>query len=107
MEKIDKLLNKYHRYHSNSDSGITMESLVNRSREFLSTVGPEERFVHFNIDFYRNVMEKICHNENSSESNEKSLQRIVTGFNHLEKYAINLWKFPWRKEYQTIKVCVV
>ena len=29
---------------------------------------------------------------------------LMAGFHSLEKYAINLWKFPWRREYHTIKV---
>ncbi|XP_078368401.1 uncharacterized protein LOC144652250 isoform X2 [Oculina patagonica] len=98
---MENLCSQYQEYHSNSGTEITQESLVKQSRKLLTVVKPEERFVHLNIDFYRNVLGKISQN---FESNEESIQRITTGFNGLEKYGVNLWKFPWRKEYHTIKL---
>ena len=106
MMEIDSLLIEYQEYLLNRKSEITNKTLVEQSREFLTTatVKPEDRFVPLNIDFYRNVLGKISSN---FKSDEESLQRITTGFNSLEKYGVNLWKFPWRKEYHTIKVCFV
>ena len=104
MEEIGSLSKEYQEYHSNNNNKSTEESLVKHSREFLSAVEPKDRFVYLNIDFYENVLVRISR---KFESNEESIQRILTGFNSLEKYGVNLWKFPWRKEYQTIKVCFV
>lgn len=101
-EEISLLINQYQEYHTNNASAITEESLVKQSRDFLTTVKPEDRFVHLNVDFYRNVLGIIAQ---KYDRNEESIQKINTGFNSLEKYAVNLWKFPWRKEYRTIKVC--
>lgn len=102
MEEEISLLNQYQEYHTNNASGITEESLLKQSRDFLTTVKPEYRFVHLNVDFYRNVLGIIAQ---KYDRNVESIQKINTGFNSLEKYAVNLWKFPWRKEYRTIKVC--
>ena len=102
MEEEISLLNQYQEYHTNNASGIKEESLVKQSRDFLTTVKPEDRFVHLNVDFYRNVLGIIAQ---KYDINEESIQKINTGFKSLEKYAVNLWKFPWRKEYHTIKVC--
>lgn len=105
MEEERSLLQKqYCDYHSNNASKITEESLVRQSREYLSSVTPKNRFILLNSDSYTNVLEKVATN---LEGNEESFQKIKSGFKSLEQYGVNLWKFPWRKEYHTIKVCFV
>lgn len=105
MEEERSLLQKqYCDYHSNNASEITEESLVKQSREFLILVKPENRFILLNSDFYTNVLEKVAM---KLEGKEESIQKIKSGFKSLEQYGVNLWKFPWRKEYHTIKVCFV
>ena len=101
MEEDRSLLQKlYCEYHANNTSGITEESLVKQSREFLTSVKPKDRFIHSN--FYENVLERVA--SKNFERNEESIQKIKSGFHSLEQYGLNLWKFPWRKEYHTIKV---
>lgn len=106
--KMDKerslLLKQYCEYHLNDASGITEESLVEQSREHLSSVNPKYRFMLLNSDSYINVLEKVA---TDLGENEESFQKIQSGFKSLEQYGLNLWKFPWRKEYHTIKVCFV
>ena len=103
MDK-ELLLEQYCEYHSNKDSGITEESLVVQSRVHLSSVNPKCRFMFLNSDSYINVLEKVA---TDLGEKEESFQRIQIGFKSLEQYGLNLWKFPWRKEYHTIKVCFV
>ena len=104
-EQISSLQRQYRDYHSNDGTGITVESLVENSREFLTTVKPEDRFAHQNMNFYKDVLETIAQ---KFERNEDCIKIIKAGMNSLEKYGVNLWRFPWRKEYHTVKVaCVV
>ena len=101
------LLKQYCDYHSKNGNEIP-ESLVKQSREFLNSVKPEDRFISLNLDVYRNLLERIAENlEKNQESNQESISKIKSGFKSLEQYGVNLWKFPWRKEYHTIKVCFV
>lgn len=104
--KMDKdrslLLKQYCEYHSNNRSGITEKSLVEQSRVHLSSVKPKHRFTILNSDSYRDVLEKVA---TDLERKEETFQKIQSGFKSLEQYGLNLWKFPWRKEYHTIKVC--
>lgn len=92
------LLEKYQKYRLSKDVSITGRSLEDDGREFLSTVKPEERYILLNL--YPILVKTAQH----FERNENSIQKMKTGFNCLEKYALNLWKFPWRKEYHTIKL---
>lgn len=101
MDEKSDLLNEYQDYHLKSNSEITKEKLIEGARKFLSSVKPEDRFVYLDINFYEGILENIAQN---FDRNEDSIQMIKAGFNSLEKYAVNLWKFPWRKEYHSIKV---
>ena len=103
-EERSLLLKQYCEYHSNNASGITQDSLVKQSREHLSSVKPKCRFMLLNSDSYINVLEKVA---TDLEGKEESFQKIHSGFKSLEQYGLNLWKFPWRKEYHTIKVWLV
>ena len=103
-EERSLLQKKYCEYHSNSASGITEESLMKQSRIHLSSVEPECRFMLLNSYSYKNVLEKAA---TDLEGKGESFQKILSGFKSLEQYGLNLWKFPWRKEYHTIKVCLV
>lgn len=97
-DKRSLLLEKYQEYNLSKDVSITGRSLEDDGREFLSSVNPEERYIVLNL---YPILVKTAQN---FERNENSIQKMKTGFNCLEKYAVNLWKFPWRKEYHTIKV---
>jgi len=103
-EERSFLKKQYCEYHSNNDSNITKESLVEQSRVYLSSVKPKYRFTLVNSHSYINVLEKVA---TDLERKEESFQKIQCGFKSLEQYGLNLWKFPWRKEYHTIKVCFV
>jgi len=98
------LLQQYCDYHSSNDNKIVEESLVKQSREFLTLARPEFRFINLNLDVYGNLLERIAENH---KSDQESILKIKSGFKSLEQYGVNLWKFPWRKEYHTIKVCSV
>lgn len=105
MEELKcTLLEKYQKYHLDNDNGITKDLLEEDGRELLfsNSVKPRDRFTYLDIDFYRCILENIV---NNFERNDDSIQKMQTGFNSLEKYAVNLWKFPWCKEYHKIKVC--
>ena len=103
-EKKINLLEHYKEYHlTNNKETPVPQSLETDGRELLSSVEPESRYLCLGTDFYKNVLEKIAQ---KLERNEDSIQKMKAGFHCLEKYAINLWKFPWRKEYHSIKVCV-
>lgn len=79
---------------------------MKQSREFLTSVKPEDRFLNLNVGVYRNLLKQIAENL-EKESNQESISRITRGVKSLEQYGVNLWRFPWRKEYHTIKVCFV
>ena len=100
MEDVERslLLEQYQNYHSSKDVSITGKSLEDEGREFLSSVKPEERYI------YLSLYPKLAKTAQNFERDENGIQKLKTGFNCLEKYAVNLWKFPWRKEYHTIKV---
>lgn len=105
MDKLKcSLLEKYQKYHLHNDNEkITKDLLEEDGRELLfsTSLKPIDRFNFLDIDFYRHILENIAGN---FERNEDSIQKMQTGFNSLEKYAVNLWKFPWRKEYHKVKV---
>ena len=101
-EKRSLLLQQYCDYHSSNGTEISEESLVKQSREFLTLAEPEERFINLNLDVYENLLGRIAKNQ---KSDQESILRIGSGFKSLEQYGVNLWRFPWRKEYHTIKVC--
>ena len=105
-ENRSLLLKLYCDYHSNDSNKILKESLVKQSREFLTSVKPEDRFLNLNVGVYRNLLKQIAENV-EKESNQESISRITRGVKSLEQYGVNLWRFPWRKEYHTIKVCFV
>lgn len=105
-ENRSLLLKLYCDYHSNDFNTISKESLVKQSREFLTSVKPEDRFLNLNVGVYRNLLKQIAENL-EKESNQESISRITRGVKSLEQYGVNLWRFPWRKEYHTIKVCFV
>ena len=105
-ENRSLLLKHYCDYHSNDSNAISKESLVKQSREFLTSVKPEDRFLNLNVGVYRNLLKQIAENL-EKESNQESISRITRGVKSLEQYGVNLWRFPWRKEYHTIKVCFV
>lgn len=103
-EKRIKLLNKYKEFHLKNDKEtVVLQSLKADGRALLSFVGPENRYRSLDMNFYKNVLEKIAE---KLEGSEDSLKKMKAGFENLEKYAINLWKFPWSKEYHSIKVCL-
>lgn len=101
-EERSLLLKQYCDYHSNNNNKIPEESLVKQSREFLTSAQPKDRFI--NLDVYGNLLKRIAENQKSSQ---ESILKIKSGFKSLEQYGVNLWRFPWRKEYHTIKVCFV
>ena len=105
-ENRSLLLKHYCDYHLNDSNTISKESLVKQSREFLASVKPEDRFLNLNVGVYRNLLKQIAENL-EKESNQESISRITRGVKSLEQYGVNLWRFPWRKEYHTIKVCFV
>ena len=104
-EKRSLLLKHYCDYYSNDANEISKESLVKQSREFLTSVTPEERFL--NLDVYRKLKQISENLDKNVKSYQESISRISSGFKSLEQYGVNLWRFPWRKEYHTIKVCFV
>ena len=101
-ERKGIVLKIYKEYHLN-EVGVTEELLVDQGRKLLLSqyVKPKNRFVFLDIDFYRNVLGGIA---KDFEKSEESINKMQAGFKSLEKYAVNLWKFPWRKEYHSIKV---
>ena len=104
-EKQINLLEKYQEHHlkNNKESTPVPQSIKTDGRALLSSVKPANRYLCLGVDFYKNVLEKIAQ---KFERNKDSIQKMKDGFLCLEKYAINLWKFPWRKEYHSIKVCL-
>ena len=94
----ESLLSQYIEYHSN-DANETKEVLVRNSKEFLSTSKPGYRFA-LEVEFYDDV-ERIAQ---KFDSDEDFFKMMKAGMNSLEKYGVNLWRFPWRKEYHTVKV---
>ena len=103
-EERSRLIERYKTYHSEgSKDTAELQSLEKEGRELLSFVKPESRYVCLGMqNFYESILGKIAQ---KFERNEDSIQKMKFGFHCLEKYAINLWKFPWRKEYHSIKVC--
>ena len=94
----ESLLSQYIEYHSNN-ANETKEVLVRNSKEFLSTSKPGYRF-ELEVEFYDDV-ERIAQ---KFDSDEDFFKMMKAGMNSLEKYGVNLWRFPWRKEYHTVKV---
>lgn len=95
---LGSLLSQYIEYLSN-DAYKTKEVLVRNSKEFLSTSEPGDRFAP-EVEFYEDI-ERIAQ---KFESDEDFFKMMKAGMNSLEKYGVNLWRFPWRKEYHTVKV---
>ena len=95
---LGSLLSQYIEYLSN-DAYKTKEVLVRNSKEFLSTSEPGDRFA-LEVKFYDDV-ERIAQ---KFESDEDFFKMMKAGINSLEKCGVNLWRFPWCKEYHTVKV---
>nr|XP_058959659.1 uncharacterized protein LOC131786619 [Pocillopora verrucosa] len=95
---LGSLLSQYIEYLSN-DAYKTKEVLVRNSKEFLSTSKPGYRFA-LEVEFYDDV-ERIAQ---KFDSDEDFFKMMKAGMNSLEKYGVNLWRFPWRKEYHTVKL---
>lgn len=101
---VEALQNQYIGYHSQNITDESKEKGLERiSKEFLSTVEPGDRFAQ-GVDFY----EDIVRISQYFDEHEDFYKMVKAGINSLEKYGLNLWKFPWRKEYHTVKVpCMV
>lgn len=105
------LVKLYQEYHLNDEAGGTKEfqesQLFKLGREYLCSqfVNPKDRFLFLHIDFYKSILHKIAKCQNFEEQEGSTvLSSWMGGFHSLEKYAVNLWKFPWRREYHSIKV---
>ena len=99
-EKRRNLLENYIEYisHTTSESG---KSLTSHSWEFLTSV-QGGRFMYLDST----LRETIAKVSNLGGEASVVIQEIKTGFHTLERYAVNLWRFPWRKEYHKIKVWI-
>ena len=93
------LPNQYIEYHSNDANETREKVLVRNSKEFLSTSEPGDRFA-LEVKFYDDV-ERIAQ---KFESDEDFFKMMKAGINSLEKCGVNLWRFPWCKEYHAVKV---
>ncbi|CAH3042352.1 unnamed protein product [Pocillopora meandrina] len=93
------LPNQYIEYHSNDANETKEKVLVRNSKEFLSTSEPGYRFAP-EVKFYDDV-ERIAQ---KFESDEDFFKMMKAGINSLEKCGVNLWRFPWCKEYHTVKL---
>lgn len=97
---MEALQNQYIGYHSQNITDESKEKGLERiSKEFLSTVEPGDRFAQ-GVDFY----EDIVRISQYFDEHEDFYKMVKAGINSLEKYGLNLWKFPWRKEYHTVKL---
>lgn len=100
-EKEEIILSKYWKLHISNDIEIAKKSLEEDCRAFLEASNPRDRFNHLDSNFYPCILERIA---GSFGTNEDSIHKMKSGFNSLEKFAINLGKFSWRKEFHTIKL---
>ena len=105
------LVTLYQEYHLNDEAGGTKKlqetQLFKQGREYLcsQSVNPRDRFLILSIDFYKSIMQNVAKCKNFEEQEGgTAFSSLMAGFHSLEKYAINLWKFPWRREYHSIKV---
>ena len=107
------LVKLYQDYHLNDEASRTKKSeqesqLRKQGREYLCSqfVNPKDRFLCLHVlDFYKSILLKIVRcGDFEKQETSTALSSLMTGFHSLEKYAVNLWKFPWRKEYHIIKV---
>lgn len=94
------LLNQYIENRLTNETDETKEKCLERvSKKFLSTVKPGDRFAQ-GVDFYGDIV-RISQD---FDEHEDFYKMVKTGINSLEKYGLNLWRFPWRKEYHTVKL---
>ncbi|XP_068721755.1 uncharacterized protein [Montipora capricornis] len=100
-EKEEIILSKYWKLHISNDIEIAKKSLEEDCRAFLEASNPRDRFNHLDSNFYSCILERIA---GSLGTNEDSIHKMKSGFNSLEKFAINLGKFSWRKEFHAIKL---
>ena len=98
--KEEIFLSKYWKLHSSYDAEIA-KVLEKDCREFLETSEPRERFNHIVSDFYGDILLRVA---GRLGRHEASIHMMKIGFNSLEKFAVNLGQFSWRKEFHTIKV---
>ena len=105
------LITLYQEYHLNDEAGRTKKfqetQLLKQGREYLCSqfVNPTDRFLILPIDLYKSIMQNVAKCKNfEDQEGVTAFGSLMAGFHSLEKYAINLWKFPWRREYHTIKV---
>lgn len=91
------LISQYIEYHSNG--GIEEKWLERISKEFLSIVEPGDRFA-YGVDFYKDIVRIAQY----FDEHEDFFKMMKAGINSLEKYGLNLWRFPWRKEYHSVKL---
>ena len=101
MEEQEAILSKYWKFHSNTNDDIGKKTLEEECRAFLEASESGVRFRLLDSNFYKHILERVAARLGGSE---KSLHEMKTGFNSLEKFAVNLAKYSWRKEFHTIKV---
>lgn len=101
MEKEEAILSKYWKLHSDTNDDVRKKTLERECRAFLEASESGVRFSLLDSSFYVHILERVA---GCLGGSEKSLHEMKTGFNSLEKFAVNLGKFSWRKEFHTIKV---
>lgn len=101
MEEQEAILSKYWKFHSNTNDDIGKKTLEEECRAFLEASESGDRFCLLDSNFYKHILERVAARLGGSE---KSLHEMKTGFNSLEKFAVNLAKYSWRKEFHTIKL---
>ena len=95
------LLKMYSEFHTKDGGNNNQRDLYASGCKFLSSTAPEKRFMELGINLYRLLRKRV----DKFDGHTADIMLVIKeGFVFLEKYALNLWKFPWRKEFHVIKV---
>ena len=99
---------QYFDFHKNSPNGINESStaqdlsvnLEENARLYLGSVKFEKRFSA--LDFKHLLCDALS--AFPTQNHLVIKDQILVGVKNLEKYGLNLWLYPWRKEFRILKV---